>query len=44
MTFAPTDLLTVRQYLLSHTGLPGDAVGITGDPDHALHGRVPRGQ
>jgi hypothetical protein len=38
MTFAPTDLLTVRQYLLSHTGLPGDAVGIVGDPAHASTG------
>jgi hypothetical protein len=34
VTYAPADLLAVRQYLLAHTGLPGDAVGIVGDDDH----------
>lgn len=34
MTYAPADLLAVRLYLLTSTGLSGDAVGIVGDPDH----------
>lgn len=38
MTYAPADLLAVRQYLLGSTGLSGDAVGIVGDPDHASTG------
>lgn len=38
MTYAPADLLAVRQYLLTSTGLSGDAVGIVGDPEHASTG------
>lgn len=38
MTHAPADLLAVRQYLLTTTGLSGDAVGIVGDPAHASTG------
>jgi len=38
MTDAPADLLAVRKYLLGVTGLPGDAVGIVGDPAHAATG------
>lgn len=38
MTYAPTDLMAVRKYLLTSTGLSGDAVGIVGDPDHAATG------
>jgi hypothetical protein len=38
MTNAPADLLAVRRYLLTTTGLSGDAVGIVGDPDHAASG------
>jgi hypothetical protein len=38
MTYAPADLLAVRQYLLTSTGLSGDAVGIVGDPAHAATG------
>lgn len=34
MTHAPADLLAVREYLLTSTGLPADAVGIVGDPAH----------
>lgn len=30
MTYAPADLLAVRLYLLTSTGLSGDAVGIVG--------------
>lgn len=35
MTYAPADLLAVRQYLMAQTGLPANALGIPGDPDHA---------
>jgi hypothetical protein len=38
VTYAPADLLAVRQFLLTSTGLSGDAVGIVGDPDHASTG------
>lgn len=34
MTYAPDDLMAVRRYLLSVTGLSGAAVGIVGDDDH----------
>lgn len=34
MTYAPDDLLAVRRYLLSITGLPSNAVGIVGDDAH----------
>lgn len=35
MTYAPADLLAVRRFLLSSTGLSGNAVGIVGDDAHA---------
>lgn len=38
MTYAPADLLAVRQFLLSSTGLSGGAVGIVGDPAHMTGG------
>ena len=38
MTYSPADLLAVRLYLLTSTGLSGDAVGIVGDPDHISTG------
>lgn len=38
MTYAPADLLAVRLYLLTSTGLSGDAVGVVGDPDHLATG------
>ncbi len=38
MTYAPADLLAVRQFLLASTGLSGDAVGIVGDPAHMAGG------
>lgn len=38
MTYAPDDLLAVRRYVLTQTALPGDAVGIVGDPAHASTG------
>jgi hypothetical protein len=38
MTYAPADLLAVRQYLMGQTGLPANALGIPGDPDHAETG------
>lgn len=38
MTYAPDDLLAIRRYVLTKTGLPGDAVGIAGDPDHVSTG------
>lgn len=44
MTHAPADLLAVRQYLLSSTGLSGDAVGIVGDPEHAASGGYHEGR
>ncbi len=34
MTYAPQDLLTVRQYLLDKTGIDPNAVGVVGDDDH----------
>lgn len=34
MTYAPEDLLAVRRYLLSVTGLPSASVGIVGDDNH----------
>lgn len=34
MTYAPADLLAIRLYLLSSTGLSGDAVGVVGDEAH----------
>lgn len=38
MTYAPADLLAVRQYLLTTVGLSGDSVGIVGDPAHMAGG------
>jgi hypothetical protein len=38
VTYAPADLLAVRAYLMAQTGLPANALGIPGDPDHAESG------
>lgn len=38
MTYAPADLLAVRQYVMGHTGLDASSVGIAGDPAHASSG------
>ena len=34
MTYAPADLLAVRQYVMGRTGLPANAVGVAGDDNH----------
>lgn len=38
MTDAPTDLLQCRRYLLDHTGLAGDSIGIVAGPEDAQTG------
>jgi len=38
VTYAPTDLLDIRRWLLVTLDLAADAIGIVGDPDHVATG------
>lgn len=43
-TYAPDDLLAVREYFNSETNLPANELGIAGDPAHAVTGGYHEGR